>query len=334
MRVRNRKKAFSLVEILIVIAIMAIVIGVVGSLLAGYTRMFNETDDHAVARQRAQDVFNALEVSVVNCALGIPTDTMAYFGTAPVASWLKPLEIKDTAAYGMTNLLSGNVLRIVYSIPSGIKNGNTRVSAFMPPATGTPEVTLTLTAPLSGDMVAMAGNPNDTRRYIAFPNAYTSTLEVTEANNTNQIKVKGRPQPPADATANPDLARLVRGQISPYQDIHFVRAIAAYVDKDSVFHVAEVNETDVSALDPTNTLEPGGFRVEGIKAVRFEMTADRRLLTVNVLAEGDIIDQTRKDSTLTRNDIKARWPAVTNWDNSIFYTDFDVTWRIRNYAPN
>lgn len=327
------RKAFSLVEIIIVIAIMAITIGIVGSLLAGYTRMFNETDDQAVARQRAQDVFNALEVSVVNCALGIPTDSMAYFDTAPIANWSKPLDIRETTSYSSTGLLTGNVLRIVFSLPAGVKNGVNRVSDYEPPATGTPEVTLTLTRPLSGDSVALTGHTNDTRKFIAFPNAYTSPLKVTLINGNN-INVTGRPQPAADATANPDLAMLVRGQIAPYQDIHHVRAIAAYVDSQSVFHAAEVNETDVSAAVPTTVLNPAGIRVEGIKAVRFETSADHRLLTVKVLAEGDVVDPTRLDNTLTRNALKARWPSVTNWDERIFYADFVATWRIRNYAPN
>jgi len=314
---------------------MAVVIGVVGTLLAGYTRMFNETDDQAVARQRAQDVFNALEVAVVGCALGIPTDSMNYFDTAPISRWTEPLELRNTETYGTTGLNSGNVLRLVHSIPADMKNGNARVSDFTPSATGTPSVALTLTKPLAGDSVAYSGHADDTRKFITFANAYTSPLKVTNING-DTIQVTGKPQPAADAAANADLAKLVRGEIAPYQDVHLVRAIAAYVDSNSVFHAAEVNETDVSDTDPTGQLSPPGLRVEGIKAVWFETTNDRRLLTVKVLAEGEIVDQARLDDTQTRDAIKARWGSVksADWDDRIFYADFAATWRIRNYAPN
>jgi len=335
---RLTDKGFSLVEIIIVIAIMAVVIGVVGTLLAGYTRMFNETDDQAVARQRAQDVFNALEVAVVGCALGIPTDSinhMNYFDTAPISAWTGPLQILNTETYNTaTELNSGNVLRLAYSVPADTKNGNARVSDFTPSATGTPSVELTLTKPLAGDLVAYSGDAKDTRKFITFANAYTSPLKVTNINGYT-IKVTGMPQPAADA-ADGDLAKLVRGEIAPYQDVHLVRAIAAYVDSNSVFHAAEVNETDVSVNNPTGQLSPPGLRVEGIKAVWFETTNDRRLLTVKVLAEGEIVDQARLDDTLTRDAIKARWGSVksADWDDRIFYADFAATWRIRNYAPN
>lgn len=340
--INMNKKGFSLIEIIIVITIMAIVIGIVGSLLAGYTRMFNETDDQAVARQRAQDVFNAIEVSVVNCALGIPTDSMNYFDLgadpAPISAWARPLEIKNTTAYGLADLLTGNVLRVVYSIPAHVKNNTDRVTVFAPPAAGTPTTVLTLTSPLSTDLVPAASSPpNDTRRFITFPNAYTSPLKVTSiAVGGNTVNVTGRPQPAVDPAINPGLAQLVRGEIAPYQDVQLVRAIAAYVDDNSVFHAAEVNNTDVSSVNPTATHNPAGMRVEGIKAIWFERTADHRLLTVRVLAEGDIVDQTRRDNTLTRNELKARWASVPTaaWDDRIFYADFEVTWRIRNYAPN
>ncbi len=337
MQDRNRKnKAFSLIEILIVITIMAIVIGVVGSLLAGYTRMFNETDDQAVARQRAQDVFNALEAPIVNAALGIPTDSMGgYFDTAPIAIWSAPLEIKKTGSSYSSVLPAetpGNVLRLVYSIPSGVKNGKTRVKTYSPPATGILPATLTLTKPLSGDLVASTGHADDTRKFITFPNAFMSPLKVTSGAGSNTISVTGRPQPAASGGASSDLSMLVRGEVVPYHDIHLVRAIAAYVDSDDVFHAAEINSKDVSATDPTATTNPAGLRVEGIKAVQFEVDHDYKLLTVAVLAEGDIVDQTRQVDTVTRSQLQSRWTGVP-LDDRMYYEDFVMTWRIRNYVP-
>lgn len=308
---------------------MGIVIGVVSSLLAGYTRMFNETDDQAVARQRAQDVFNALEVPIVSCGLGIPTDGMSYyFSSVPIGLWQAPLEIRDTnGGYGVTGLRSGNVLRVVYSVPSGVKNGRGRVSDFVPSDTAVHVATLGLTDTLSMDLA-----PGDTRNFITFPVAFMSPLQVTSI-GTKQISVAGMPQRAASTATHPELAKLIRGEIAPYQDIHLVRAIAAYVDDQSVFHAAEVTATDVSASDPTTQRNPSGFRVEGIRAVQFETDDDHKLLTVRVLAEGEVIDEARISNTPTRTALAGRWTAVT-LDPRIFYADFEMTWRIRNYVPD
>lgn len=335
------RRAFTLIEIMIVVVIMAIVIGVVGSLLAGYIRMFNETDDQAAARQRAQDVFNALEVPIVNCGLGIPTDStngMTYYNTAPIASWGHPLEMKNTSddVVYASSLLSGDVLRIVYSIPSGVKNENKRVSNFTTSGSGASE-TLTLTGNLPADLTLVAGDASDTRNYVTFPMAYMSPLGVSSS-TSDTITVTGKTQPAANATTHPGLAQLIRGEIPPYMDLHFVRAIAAYVDDQSVFHASEVNATDVTQNNPKGGgsvfQNAPGLRVEGIKAVWFETDADRKLLTVRVLAEGDVIDETRIDNTDTRAALRSRWGNVTNWDRRIFYADFEMVWRIRNYTPN
>lgn len=335
-RIADKKRgAFSLIELLIVILIMAAVIGVVASLLAGYTRMFNETDDQAVARQRAQDVFNAIEVPVVSVALGIPTDKMSYFDPAPIALWRAPMEIKKSGSgYAPSGTsLSGDVLRLVYSVPSGVKHGQNRVSDFTPPSDGTLySAMLELTGELSADLVALNGSANDTRKFITFPTAFMSPLKVT-ARVGKQIQVLGLRQPEADSNTHSELAKLIRGEIAPYHDVHLVRAIAAYVDSGSVFHAAEVNATDVSATDPTNVTNPTGLRVDGIKAVQFETDDDRKLFTVRVLAEGEIIDEMRRTNTPTRNAIRARWDNIA-LDDKIFYADFEMTWRIRNYVPN
>lgn len=336
-----RNKGFTLIEILIVIIIMAIVMGVVGSLLAGYMRMSNETADQSVAKRRAIDVFNAMEVPILNAALGIPTSTMAYFTTTsggdnpPIATWQAPIEIKNTASYSSTSN-QGDVLRLVYSVPSGFKNGLTVVTVYSasnsdPVTTSTSDVASSLV--LTGTL-DMTGIPtNDTRRYITIPDAYMSPLKVTSVTGST-INVTGKPQPRAVA-ASGDISLLPpRGEVRPFHDIHLVQAIAAYADNKSVFHTAEVNSADVSATSPDVAYDSLGLRVEGIKAVWFESDAAHRTLTMRVLAEGERLDQMRKDTTDTRNALKARWANVKSWDEQLYYEDFQMTWRMRNYVPN
>lgn len=336
-----RNKGFTLIEILIVVLIMAIVIGVVGSLLAGYMRMSNETADQSVAKSRALDVFNAMQVPVLNAALGIPTDTMAYFTIAggadnpPIASWSAPMEIKDTTSYAST-ASQGDVLRLVYSVPSGFKNGIGETTVYSastsdPVTTATSDVASSLD--LTGTLSVGALPTKDTRRYITIPDAYMSPLKVTGVSGS-RIQVTGKPQPRA-VTGSGDVSLLPpRGEVRPFHDIHLVQAIAAYVDDKSVFHAAEVNSADISATSPVAAYDSLGLRVEGIKAIWFEGDAEHRTLTMRVLAEGERLDQMRKDATDTRNALRARWPRVTNWDEQIYYEDFQMTWRMRNYVPN
>ncbi len=57
-RAARKRGGFTLIELLIVVVIMAILVGVAGSLLAGFYNMFDMTTDNTTARRRANDVFN------------------------------------------------------------------------------------------------------------------------------------------------------------------------------------------------------------------------------------------------------------------------------------
>ncbi|MDR3281278.1 MAG: prepilin-type N-terminal cleavage/methylation domain-containing protein, partial [Synergistaceae bacterium] len=72
--IRGNARGFSLVELLVVVLIMGVLVGVVGSLMGGFVANFEMTDDQSIARRRASDVFNILQVPLLNAGLGIPAD--------------------------------------------------------------------------------------------------------------------------------------------------------------------------------------------------------------------------------------------------------------------
>jgi hypothetical protein len=121
-----------------------------------------------------------------------------------------------------------------------------------------------------------------------------------------------------------------RNVIAPFHDVRLVRAGVAYVDDNSHFCFADVTSSDPStgARSFSDASELDGFRVEGIKAVKFELGADKHTLVVSVIAEGDST-VTGGENTPVRQAIRNKWPDV-DLKNEIYYEEFSIRWRTRN----
>lgn len=346
------RKGFSLVEILIVILIMGVLVGVVGSLMSGYVNFYEMTDNQSIAARRAQDVFNALEFPIQNAGVGIPAKHMdSYFtvnsGRAPVAPWGTPLSVlSNDAGSGY-----GNALRIVYSIPAGAKNGplsNLEFSGsagdWAPADTKDYESRLDLANPVSFNISEVGGilrsrrDPSaviDTRSFITFPGAHMHPVMVLDSSTERSLDIRGKR--PFEVEASSDV--LARNVIRAFHDVYAVRAAVAYVDRDSVFHLLDVGTEDSSSGSGRfPVVAPGnaawsGFRVEGIKAVRFEQGPERRFIRVHILAEGDVSEYTSDTSASVPSQLRYRWPDVA-FDDHVHYEDFSMTWRTRNLQEN
>jgi hypothetical protein len=112
-----------------------------------------------------------------------------------------------------------------------------------------------------------------------------------------------------------------------------VRAGVAYVDGDSRFCFTDITTGDYpkDALPSGSDLAAGladGFVIEGIKAIKFEPAADRRVMKVSVVAEGDSYVTNRKDSVGLR-DLERDWSGVT-FDHNVYYEEFSMCLRTRN----
>ncbi|MDR1510270.1 MAG: prepilin-type N-terminal cleavage/methylation domain-containing protein [Synergistaceae bacterium] len=337
-------RGFSLVEVLFVVLVMGILMGVAGSLMWGFVSNFELTDDQAIARRRAQDVFNILQVPILNAGLGLPSDDPPpsaplnnehYFGTvnalsSPISGWNGPVQLISNDFGGR-----GDALRIVYSVYSGVKQvSDDDVVTFGGEPSGQKTDALEITSPLPGGYdgitAAGSGTSHSVHSYITFPGMGMRPILVTGGMGTDTIDVAGMtPRTPSSGDV------VTMGVIRPYHDIYLVRAGVAYVDDDSTFCFADITDTDISAgaLPKASELTGAAYRVEGIKAVRFnvELAGDAiTSVTVSVVAEGDSNITGRQSNAGTASQgFRANYPGVV-FDDEAYYEEFEMRWRTRN----
>ena len=73
-KIMKPQKGFSLVEMLLALAIMMIVSIVLVIMLSRFVELFFSDDEQVLAKQRGMDVIKMLEVPVLHTALGIPAN--------------------------------------------------------------------------------------------------------------------------------------------------------------------------------------------------------------------------------------------------------------------
>ncbi|MDR1134152.1 MAG: type II secretion system GspH family protein, partial [Synergistaceae bacterium] len=320
-----RRRGFSLTEMLVVVLIMGVLVGVVGSLMGGFVTNFEMTDDQSIARRRAQDVFNILQTPILNAGLGIPPDNFDYYfapigsgtgvGGAPMQTWHNgPIEVISHDSFSSPRFHAsenrGDALRIVYSVYSGVKNLSSGDIVDFGVEAGTGdvggvEIPLSGNAPVGGGdgiQFAAAGT-NSVRSYVTFPGISMHPEMATGyyGSGTDHTRLSVSGKQPHVASDDDVLSRNV---IRAYHDMFLVKAGLAYVDDNGTFCLYEVNG---DSLDPATG--PGSplpyaasadiaganerlvYRVEGIKAIRFVRETDTagRVTGINVyvLAEGD-----------------------------------------------
>ena len=114
---------------MVVVLIMGVMVGVVGSLMGGFITNFEMTDDQSIARRRASDVFNILHIPLLYAGMGVPADNFNYYfepvnalgtfyGGAPISAWDGPVSVPSVPGGG------NSIMRVVYGIPAGVKQTN------------------------------------------------------------------------------------------------------------------------------------------------------------------------------------------------------------------
>jgi prepilin-type N-terminal cleavage/methylation domain-containing protein len=340
-------RGFSLVEVLFVVLIMGIVVGVVSSLMLGFVGNFEMTDDQSLARRRAQDVFNILQVPILNAGLGLPADdgtsgappvnNMYYFGTvngkaAPISEWHGPVQVISN------DFGRGDALRLVYSVFAGVKQvSDEDIITFGGPPSGVKSTTLRITDPLRAGYDGITPSVGESSRsvhsYIAFPGMGLHPLLVT-GTGPDTIDVAGL-TPRTVTVPSEDVVE--KGVIRPYHDVHFVRAGVAYVDDQSTFCFADITTSDIppGSLPRASALTGAAYRVEGIAAMRVERPLDVyngaiRSLTVYVVAEGDSNVTGREGNEGSASqEFRAHYPGVT-FNPEMHYEEFVMRLRTRN----
>lgn len=361
-----RRGAFTLVELLIALTIAVIMTGVAGSMLSSLVSMHQLTEEQSSAKRRAQDVFAALSPAMRNAGLGIPSEAFDhYFGDSSpgwdgssLARWRSPIEAYESAATPITTPSDhGSVLRVMYSLPTGyVISAQDAIANY--PLNAEVELITDKTKGLPDPFRDDALDPyrikfdaeNDPRSFVTFPGMDHHPLFV-EADMSSGTKKKLQLAGIAPHVRSDDELTevLPRGIIYPYSEVCVLRASVAFVDEStSTFCIIDVDGPD-DPLDggaiPADLGARPGFRIDGIKAVRFLPSYDMREMTVWVLVEGDIDDSTRVENSAANAAVRSRttvrrsasgsYEDVALWhgvdlDDGRAYEDFFMTWRLRN----
>lgn len=173
-------------------------VGVVASILGGYLDISKKTENQSIAKRRAQDVFNILELPVQSAGVGIPSGNFDYYFEVesegpPIMKWAKPLSVdkKPTAGHG-------NALRVVYSIPANTKNDSNEIVGFSGGygSSGidhTKKIGLTWAVPASSDSAARLDSivldKKDVRSFVMFAGIHMHPLRVDKTENGGQASI-------------------------------------------------------------------------------------------------------------------------------------------------
>lgn len=370
-----RRRAFTLVEMLIAVTITLIMVGVAGSMLANLVSMHQLTVEQNSTKRRAQDVFNALGPAFRLSGLGIPTTDDAaemahYFNNTAmgwtnryIATWSSPIDVIEKDVRAAERKSEGDVLRVMYSIPTGIKYSggvtadetspkrldtfsSTGGEAAMGVVASVPDTFARMVSQTNpyGILIKTGGDRHDPRSLVTFPGAHAHPLLIKNAVHSGYdgkgiITVQGvGPMSGSASDAMTDV--LPRGVIYPYAELCMFRASIAYV-ADGTFYMLDIaDEDDPFAGGVPDADSMIGSRIEGVKSVRFFPSSDRREITAWLLIEGGIDDERRVSANRSVAAVKSRTVKVEGADTKIwedvdfddgrYYEDFFMTWRLRN----
>jgi hypothetical protein len=347
---------------------MGIVLGMTGSLLGGFYNMFEASEDQSSARMRAQDVFNILSTPIQNAGIGVPSADLEHAFTFTgvdslpkvefgMLTWPAPLSIASGDNQPFDDL-SGNQLRVVYGVPTGIKH----IGAEIPPEPSGPskphKTSFSFERQIgdrqiidAGDVVSLdpyymkeIDSNATTASLLGFPGADMMPVliysKVTPfAGTTRELNIYNNP---LSYVPSPDYfgANTIRSNL----DVFMIRGAWVYVDSDDTFCFLNIHSPIFrdagfptpggSPATPPPHTDPlfSGFMIEGIAGIWFETDADPdyswRYLKVDVLTEGDALDEKRDAS---RAALEAKWNARgVSLKPGVYYEEFSKVIRTRN----
>ena len=290
------RKGFTLAEILIAIAIGAIILLAAVSFLFTFILNLEQTDEHTAAIQRAEMVMTILANPVLQSGTGIPSETADFqeslAGLATVSGW-------DGSVSVLTTNNLNDTLRIVYSV-----NTDSGLIGF------------------SGDTVS-DGDTAD----LTFDGTPGSGSFSTDNGDPKGWCV-------LPATGVPLKITVINGAILTVTTAAASTKTATFVRNDSLCSLRAMEAGVTSGTSPVfQTLDVGsgsGYqpRVQGISGIHFDLDADAGVLTVTVLARGS----KRHDEAVTSSAPEG-WNAAWGFSSEDTHYKFSVlqtSWRIRN----
>ena len=319
-KIMKPQKGFSLVEMLLALAIMMIVSIVLVIMLSRFVELFFSDDEQVLAKQRGMDVIKMLEVPVLHTALGIPAnipgdpDRKDVFQRTFTDTGPNPKKNPPFLAWGSPLLISGiksDDLRILYGIESGVFQKDEDRNVFSSSSLVTK---LSLTKPLNPAHVSES-NPQLTYGWITFPGQMLPMM-VKSGLNTASPDVEARRK--SIQTAKYD------EKLNAFGEVLYLQARRVWVDSDDVFHLMEVLNSDVIGSGPELT-------VPGVLRIQFNAIENNHVLSVNILTRGDTSDDAHEKRLRdSRPELINRW-GITSDEAKFVLEETSIQWRIRNY---
>lgn len=292
-----KKDAFTLVEILIAVAIMAIVLLSAVSFLFSFILNLEQTDEHTAAMQRAEMVLTIISNPILQSGIGMPSETAEFHecfdGLSTISGWSGPVEVVTT-----TNV--NDTLHIAYGIGTGLGVESSDVGSV-----GDGE-TAVLTLSSSPEANAFSVNTLSVPKGWCLLPASGIPLRVT-ALSGSELSV---------AVAS---GSAISADFSQFDQLYMLRGMEAGVTSEAnpVFYTNDIG---------TGTGDQP--RVQGISGLHFVFDSDTGILSVSILARGN----KRHD-----NEVSASPPDgwESSWGFSTEDTHYRLSvlqtaWRIRN----
>ena len=118
---KTNNKGFSLVELIVVIAIMAVLVGVLAPQFLKYVERSRESTDV----QNAQAVITAIQTAAADETLGVDDGTVAFTGTKQTAAAAASTDKLDAAlaSAGITSIQSKSTKYATFTITVTITDG-------------------------------------------------------------------------------------------------------------------------------------------------------------------------------------------------------------------
>ncbi len=313
--VRSRR-GMSLVELLISMSILVIIGIIVVSLFVNYLNLFIANNDVVAAGQRADTVFRLLHEPVLHAGIGIDTSSPDKYA----AAWGNKTypDVPEPAGWGDAIVLSGDEVEeiyseigVLYAVPTGLKISQVPDPGFHFDNFDFPLIDHQLPANLSGitGQSATPPNPEDMRSWLVFP--------ATDTEISQPMLIKSYDHTGKKLTVSPVPQYTYRNQ-----EFFRMKAVKAYLS-GTTFHLIEVT-------DGTDHEGSSIAVVDGIRAIRYKLSADRKYLDVRVLAMGDSVGA--KHTQTPDPGLRARWEELGTQDAGQYFQEFSTKWRVRNLA--
>ncbi len=290
------RKGFTLAEILIAIAIGAIILLAAVSFLFTFILNLEQTDEHTAATQRAEMVMTILANPVLQSGTGIPSEASDFqeslAGLTTVSGWDGPVSAVTTSN-------PNDTVRIVYSVNTD--SGLIGFSENTVSDGNTADLTFDGTSG-SGSFSTDNGDP---RGWCVLP-----------------------------ATGVPLKIMDINGAIFTVTTAASSTKTAAFVRNDSLCSLRAMEARVTGGTNPVfQTVDVGsgsGYqpRVQGISGIHFDLDSDAGILTVTVLARGN----KRHDDAVTPSAPEG-WNSAWGFSSEDTHYRFSVlrtSWRLRN----